>query len=81
MFFDGEEWFTVAHNKCHKWEMGTTVKSIALNLWQPIEVWKTRCYKAGDNSHKGEYQRYSFYFGGGGGDVSRCSNQVIKLYM
>ncbi|CAK7346795.1 unnamed protein product [Dovyalis caffra] len=40
----------------------------------PIEVWKTKCYKSGDNSYKGEYWGYSFYFGGEGGDVSRCSN-------
>ncbi|XVE55166.1 hypothetical protein DITRI_Ditri03aG0138000 [Diplodiscus trichospermus] len=53
-----------------QYESGTSLNG---TIGVPLEVRQTRCYKCGDNSYKSEFWGYSFYFGGDGGDLTRCS--------
>ncbi|XP_031258359.1 uncharacterized protein LOC116116437 [Pistacia vera] len=56
-----------------KYEAGSGLNG---SMDAPINVIKNKCYKAGDNSYKGLYWGYSFYFGGNGGDVNECSQKL-----
>ncbi|XP_048331048.2 protein neprosin-like [Ziziphus jujuba] len=53
-----------------KYEAGSSLNG---TLDAPLAVAQTGCYKIGDNSYKGDFWGYSFWFGGNGGDAKQCT--------